>query len=417
MMMECPFIQIDETLYFTPRAEFGPSIQHIKGRVIFADPITADIPLLNADNVSGHIVLVERGDCDFVTKMIHSQLAGAIAVLVVNTESNEPTSAFMMTAGRRTEDAKLVQIPSVMLSYATSELLKSTLAKAEEKNSSAIISLLSLDPIEAGKVLEEKAKETDKIKQQEMENKKQEDREKQKKEASQLLRSRIRKEQDPFVSAAPPPVLVASPLIVPTTEPIDGSDIVLMIMDVQYYCAMPNMGLYQDIDEKTYYFDRIKTLMIPNIQDLQQAFRAHGNSEVMYSVIQSMTLDGRERSAAHRRAGIHVAKNSLEAKVVDSISPLEDEIIISRTSIGLFGTTAVDILLQNLNVRHLVLTGLSTLGSMETFVRGASDRGYIISLVDDAITFQSETERIAFLNRAKQYGCNVVTAADCNSLF
>ena len=56
-----------------------------------ADPSTsiACTPASNAAQLSGKIVILRRGDCTFVSKVLNAQAAGAIAVIVVNNVANQ----------------------------------------------------------------------------------------------------------------------------------------------------------------------------------------------------------------------------------------------------------------------------------------------------------------------------------------
>src|SRR5690606_34135089 len=49
-------------------------------------PDTSDActPAINASELNGKIVILRRGDCTFVSKVKNAQIAGAIAVIVVN---------------------------------------------------------------------------------------------------------------------------------------------------------------------------------------------------------------------------------------------------------------------------------------------------------------------------------------------
>jgi nicotinamidase-related amidase len=119
-----------------------------------------------------------------------------------------------------------------------------------------------------------------------------------------------------------------------TRESFDCRATGLMIMDVQYYCAVPHVGRYSDSDGSVnpYYFARIKNVMLPNIQTLLAHARTVG-METIYAIIESATKNGRDRSRAHKLAGIHVAKNSFDAKVLESICPTEFDILIPRSAI------------------------------------------------------------------------------------
>jgi hypothetical protein len=80
-------------------AEFGPPLAAggVAGILVRAlDPVEgpgqtatdACSPLTNAAQVSGRIALIDRGACDFVVKVGHAQLAGAIGAVVVNNQGD-----------------------------------------------------------------------------------------------------------------------------------------------------------------------------------------------------------------------------------------------------------------------------------------------------------------------------------------
>ncbi|MDX1349685.1 MAG: PA domain-containing protein, partial [Putridiphycobacter sp.] len=73
-------------------------------------------PLTNSADVAGHIALIWRGACEFGTKALNAQNAGAIAVVIVN-NSGEPVG---MGGGA---DGINVTIPVVMISTSTGQLL------------------------------------------------------------------------------------------------------------------------------------------------------------------------------------------------------------------------------------------------------------------------------------------------------
>ena len=58
------------------------------------------------------------------------------------------------------------------------------------------------------------------------------------------------------------------------------------------------------------FFDRVQEVVVPAGQRLIHACRAAG-AEVIYTVIESLTLDGRDRGLDHKISGIFAAKGSL----------------------------------------------------------------------------------------------------------
>lgn len=56
-----------------------------------ADPYDGCGNITNASTINGKIAILRRGDCNFTVKMLNAQNAGAIAVIVVNDVSGDPT--------------------------------------------------------------------------------------------------------------------------------------------------------------------------------------------------------------------------------------------------------------------------------------------------------------------------------------
>jgi ureidoacrylate peracid hydrolase len=157
--------------------------------------------------------------------------------------------------------------------------------------------------------------------------------------------------------------------------PIDPAHAALLIIDVQNHCIATG---------NSEYFDRsLREVVLPNIRRLQTACRT-GGIEVMYSVIENMTRDGRDRSLDYKISGIDVVRGSWEACVLDDIAPADDEMIFRKTSSSVFISTNIDYVLRNLGVRSLIVAGLLTDQCVESAVRDACDLGYLVTLVSDA---------------------------------
>ena len=92
----------------------------IAGRVVYADPPRACEDLKNADAIEGNIAMIDRGVCFFVDKIQRAMDAGAVAVIVVNSEGGPPIA--MGTSGGK------VDIPAMMISLRTGKELKEQLA-------------------------------------------------------------------------------------------------------------------------------------------------------------------------------------------------------------------------------------------------------------------------------------------------
>ncbi len=190
----------------------------------------------------------------------------------------------------------------------------------------------------------------------------------------------------------------------------------LLFIDVQNFSAEREgaefKGLSPDVFEEKYgwYFDQLDSRVIPNMQAIQKAARA-ASVEVMYTTIESLTLDGRDRSLDYKITGFNVPKGSWDGKVIDRIAPVGDEIVLPKSSSSVFISTHIDYILRNLGVRQVVLSGLITDQCVESAIRDACDLGYLVTQVTDACLTYSQERHDNSLRAIKGY-CRQVTSAE-----
>lgn len=154
--------------------------------------------------------------------------------------------------------------------------------------------------------------------------------------------------------------------------------------------------------EDAYLWNRIADAVIPNGQRLLSACREVG-VEVIYTVVESLTLDGRDRGLDYKISGIFAAKGSLEAEVIDELAPLENEILIPKTSSSIFNSTNVEYLLRNLGIEYILVMGIVTDQCVETAVRDGCDRGFLMTVIEDACATHSQERHDASLRGIKGY--------------
>ena len=166
--------------------------------------------------------------------------------------------------------------------------------------------------------------------------------------------------------------------------PIDPGLTALLVIDVQ-------KGIYHaGAAEARPWFHRTATeVAIPNMARLIAAARA-ARVEVVYTVIQSLTRDGRDRSLDYKQTGFHFPPGSREAEVCDEVAPGPDEMVLPKTSSSLFNSTAFAYLLRNIGIDTIVVTGFLTDQCVDHTVRDGADRGFRMICVSDACTTDSE---------------------------
>ena len=152
------------------------------------------------------------------------------------------------------------------------------------------------------------------------------------------------------------------------------------------------------------------TLRSRNGQRLIAACRSAG-IEVVYTVVECLTKDGRDRGLDYKISGIFAAKGSWEAEVIDELGPGDDDIIIPKTSSSLFNSTNCEYVLRNLGIEYVMVMGMLTDQCVETAVRDGCDRGFLMTLVDDACATHSDERHREALQGFKGY-CRIRTTAE-----
>ena len=185
---------------------------------------------------------------------------------------------------------------------------------------------------------------------------------------------------------------------------IDPASTALLLVDVQN-------AVYNDKQAAIRpEFDAVaRETVLPNLVELVKASRAAG-IEVIYTVIENLTKDGRDRSLDYKLSNISIVKGSWEAKVVDALAPAEDELVIPKTSSSLFNSTNVDYLLRNIGIEELVVTGFLTDQCIDHTVKDAADRGYYPTLIRDACMANTRERHEAALTCFAGY-CRMLTTA------
>ena len=189
----------------------------------------------------------------------------------------------------------------------------------------------------------------------------------------------------------------------------------LLFVDVQNY-SMPGGGEYAHLPQHEverrygYFFREMRERAVPNMRRLQQACRNTG-VEVMYTVIEALTQDGRDLSLDYKISRLFCPKGSRDAQVIEEIAPLGDEIVIPKTSSSVFISTNIHYVLGNLGVRHLIVAGVLTDQCVDSTVRDACDLGYLVTLVPDACATQSEERHLSSLANNHGYCRQLTTDA------
>ena len=198
--------------------------------------------------------------------------------------------------------------------------------------------------------------------------------------------------------------------------PLIPKNSALLFVDVQNFSANRQGAEFKDLPDAEFtekygwYFDMLNVTVIPNMRRIQHAARKAG-VEVMYTTIESLTRDGRDRSLDYKITGFNVPKGSWDGKVIDQISPEEDEIVLPKSSSSVFVSTHIDYVLRNLGVKQLVISGLITDQCVESAVRDACDLGYLVTQITDACLTYSQARQDNSIYTIRGY-CRQITTEE-----
>ncbi|WP_309677466.1 isochorismatase family cysteine hydrolase [Pseudomonas sp.] len=176
----------------------------------------------------------------------------------------------------------------------------------------------------------------------------------------------------------------------------------LLLVDMQRAWLEPQFDPHLNGPDAEYFLTRTHMQVVPNQRRLLSGFRS-ARQNVLHTIIESLTADGRDRSLDHKLSDMHLPKGSPQARIIDDLTPAENEIVLPKTSSGVFNSTHIDYVLRNLATRHLIIAGIVTDQCVDMAVRDAADRGYLVTLVEDACATYTPARHQACLNAIKGY--------------
>ncbi|MGA8134018.1 MULTISPECIES: isochorismatase family cysteine hydrolase [Pseudomonas] len=188
----------------------------------------------------------------------------------------------------------------------------------------------------------------------------------------------------------------------PRDLPFTTNRTALLLVDMQRAWLEPQFDPHLQGPDARYFLDRTRQQVIPNQLRLLAAVRT-ARQNVLHTIIESLTADGRDRSLDHKLSQMHLPKGSPQAAIIEALTPVENEIVLPKTSSGVFNSTNIDYVLRNLQTRHLIIAGIVTDQCVDMAVRDAADRGYLVTLVEDACATYTEQRHLACLSAIKGY--------------
>ncbi len=205
---------------------------------------------------------------------------------------------------------------------------------------------------------------------------------------------------------------------------IERKSTILLVVDMQNEFVLDNTGdAVKFKEEGTFeqwrpFYERINQVVVPNNKKLLDLFRKK-EMLVSYARIASFRKDGRDRSPVQRRPGwnnILLPRMSYGAQIIDVLSPEKEDIVVEKSTDSVVNGTAYVQLLNNLQIKTVIVTGVVTDQCVATSVRDLADRGFNVIVAEDACAGATMDVHEAELKIMNHIYCDVMRTKDVKQL-
>jgi len=204
-------------------------------------------------------------------------------------------------------------------------------------------------------------------------------------------------------------------------EPADLSlprgETAMLSIDVQnVYLEIPD-----DSNEKARwapFHRRMREIVIPNTRSLQDDFRESG-IDVIHARIACQLQDGRDRSLSQKKPGwnyLLLPKNELESQIVPQLSPAAGEIVLTKTTDSALTGTNLRLILTNMGIKNVVLTGIFTDQCVSSTVRSLADESFNVIVVEDCCAAGTEALHLRELEIINMIYCHVLSSRELREI-
>lgn len=204
-------------------------------------------------------------------------------------------------------------------------------------------------------------------------------------------------------------------------DPVLGAGkVALLVIDVQNtYLERPDPADIKEAEQWRYdawtpFHERMNMTVIPTIGKLVETFRQRG-LDVLFARIACQLPDGRDRSLSQRKPGwnnLLLPKDGKPSQIVDALRPLDDEIVVTKTTDSALTGTNLRLILTNMGITHVVCTGIFTDQCVSSTVRSLADESFDVIVIEDACAAGSHELHLKELEILNMIYCSVMQSED-----
>jgi nicotinamidase-related amidase len=158
----------------------------------------------------------------------------------------------------------------------------------------------------------------------------------------------------------------------------------------------------------------MRDTVIPNLRALQDAFRGNG-IDVIHARIACLLDDGRDRSLSQKMPGwnnLLMPKTTEESQIIPELAPQADEIVVTKTTDSALTGTNLRLVLSNMGIRNVIVTGIYTDQCVSSSVRSLADESFNVILVEDCCAAGTDELHRSELEIINMIYCHVLSSAE-----
>ncbi len=183
---------------------------------------------------------------------------------------------------------------------------------------------------------------------------------------------------------------------------LDPKTTALLVIDVQSI-SLEDQDTAEETARWQPFYQRMRDIVIPNNARMIAECRARG-VEVIFARIACHKDDGRDRSLSQKKPGFNyllLPKDSADSQVVPELEPQGDEIVVMKTTDSALTGTNLRMLLHNMGIEDVVVTGIFTDQCVSSSVRSLVDESFDVIVVEDccaAATMELHHHELEIIN-------------------
>lgn len=166
------------------------------------------------------------------------------------------------------------------------------------------------------------------------------------------------------------------------------------------------------------FHERMHEIVIPTTARLQNCFRQQG-MDVLHARIACLLENGKDRSLSQKKPGwnyLLLPKDREDAQIVDALRSHKDEIEVTKTTDSALTGTNLRLILHNMGIKNVVLTGIFTDQCISSTVRSLADESFNVILVEDCCAAGTEELHRKELEILNMIYCHVMSSRELMTL-